>query len=207
MSAPSPRRPASEERRRDPRTRLGVRGGAAAALAVALAATLAPPAAGFAGPDELPKPTPELLAASVIQWDPAGTVIQWDPAGTVRSVEQVETAAGRTTITLATDILFTPDSAELPQTAAARVGELVAQVPQGAAVQVHGHTDSVQGAVDNQELSTARAEAVADVLRAGRPDLQLEVAGFAATRPAVTERADDPATRAANRRVEIVYAG
>jgi flagellar motor protein MotB len=74
-------------------------------------------------------------------------------------------------------------------------------------VQVHGHTDSVQGAVDNQQLSTARAEAVADVLRTGRPDLRLEVAGFAATRPAVAEKADDPATRAANRRVEIVYAG
>lgn len=203
--APSPRR--HERRHRDPLPRLGAGGGAAAALAVALATTLAPPAAGFAGPDELPEPTPELLAASVIAWDPARTVIQWDPAGTVRSVEQVETEAGRTTITLAADILFTPDSADLPQTAAARIGELVAQVPQGAAVQVHGHTDSVQGAVDNQQLSTARAEAVADVLRAGRPDLQLEVAGFAAARPAVAERPDDPSTRAANRRVEIVYAG
>ncbi|MFD1507520.1 hypothetical protein FE374_13005 [Georgenia yuyongxinii] len=183
------------------------RAGVAGALVVTLVATLAPAAHSFTSPDELPEPTAELLARSVIAWDPTGSVIAWDTADTVRSVEQVQTEGAQTTITLATDVLFTPDSAELPTTAAGRVGELVGQIPDGAAVQVHGHTDSVQGAVDNHRLSTARAEAVAAVVRAERPDLLLDVAGFAATRPAVTEKPEDPSTRAANRRVEIVYAG
>ncbi|TRW43097.1 OmpA family protein, partial [Georgenia yuyongxinii] len=185
----------------------GARAAGASALAVALVTTLAPAAHGFASPDELPEPTAELLARSVITWDPAGSVIAWDTTDTVRSVEQVRTEGAETTITLATDILFTPDSAELPTTATGRVGRLVAEIPDGAAVRVHGHTDSVQGAVDNQQLSASRAEAVAAVVGAGRPDLVLDVAGFAATRPAVTEDPQDPSTRAANRRVEIVYAG
>src|SRR5699024_12595346 len=80
-------------------------------------------------------------------------------------------------------------------------------VPDGAAVSVSGHTDSVIGAVDNQELSENRAEAVAEVIEAARDDLDLQVAGFADTQPAETEDPEDPSTFAANRRVDIVYSG
>ncbi|MFH5824030.1 OmpA family protein [Georgenia sp. AZ-5] len=180
---------------------------AAATLAVVVLPLGTAARADHASSNDLPDPTPELLSRSVIAWDPAGSVIAWETADAVRTVEQVETDGGQTTITLATDILFTPDSAELPGTAAERIATLVAQIPDGATVQVHGHTDSVQRAVDNKQLSTARAEAVAATVRAERPDLVLEVAGFAATRPAVAENPDDPATYAANRRVEIVHGG
>lgn len=181
----------------------------AATVALAASAVVLVPAAGAVpeGPDDLPAPTAEQLAASVRVWDPNGSVRVWDTAGSVRTVETIETENGETTIRLATDILFTPDSAELPHNAAARITELLGDVPNGSAVAVLGHTDSVQGAVDNQQLSTDRAAAVAEVLRRSRPDLTLDVAGFADTRPVVPEDPDDPSTRAANRRVEIVYNG
>jgi len=190
----------------------------AAATIATVAAVVLAPAAGAApeGPDDLPEPTAEQLASSVRVWDPdgsarvwdlGGAVRVWDRAGSVRALEKVETEGGTTTISLATDILFTPDSAEIPPNAAARIKDLLSDIPDGAAVTVGGHTDSVRGAVDNQQLSTDRATAVADVMRDARPDLVLEVAGYADTRPAVRESADDPSTRAANRRVEIAYTG
>jgi outer membrane protein OmpA-like peptidoglycan-associated protein len=175
--------------------------------ATAVATVAATAGAAPSGPEDLPAPTAKQLADSVRVWDPSGSVRVWDVAGSVRTLETVETEGGTTTISLATDILFTPDSAELPANAADRITELLGDVPDGSAVAVEGHTDSVQGAVDNQQLSADRAAAVADVLRGARPDLTLEVAGFANTRPAVAENPDDPATRAANRRVEIVYNG
>lgn len=195
-------------RHRTPAT-AAVLGWTCAALAAAGAVVALATAAGAAadGPEDLPAPTAEQLAASVRVWDPAGSVRVWDVAGSVRTLETVETEGEITTITLATDILFTPDSAELPASAAGRITELLEDVPEGAAVAVQGHTDSVRGAVDNQRLSTDRATAVAEVLRGSRPDVVLDVAGYADTRPAVRESADDPATRAANRRVEIVYNG
>jgi outer membrane protein OmpA-like peptidoglycan-associated protein len=188
---------------------VGARTAAAAALLAGGAVVALAPGADAArkGPEDLPAPTAEQLAASVHVWDPSGSVRVWDVAGSVRTLETVETGGGETTISLATDILFTPDSAELPANAADRIAELIVDVPDGSAVAVEGHTDSVQGAVDNQQLSAGRAAAVAEVLRGARPDLTLEVAGFANTRPAVAENPDDPSTRAANRRVEIVYHG
>ncbi|WP_127126748.1 OmpA family protein [Georgenia sp. SYP-B2076] len=178
----------------------------AALLTLALAlGGLAPVTA--TGPEDVPTPTRQELASSVRVLDLSGTVRVLDLTNKVRALEVVETEGSTTTVTLATDILFTPDSSDLPGTAAAKIADLIVDIPQGAAVRIHGHTDSVQGAVDNQQLSTARAEAVAGAVRAARADLRLEVAGFAATRPAVAESAADPSTRAANRRVEIVYGG
>lgn len=66
---------------------------------------------------------------------------------------------------------------------------------------VEGHTDSVQGEVDNQELSSNRAE-TADVIAEVRPDLELHVEGYADTKPAEQENgSDDDEARKANRRV------
>ncbi|NLS11101.1 OmpA family protein [Nesterenkonia sp. MY13] len=113
-------------------------------------------------------------------------------------------------IVLETDILFSPNEWELPEVAPTRTEELVEEVPEGASVNVHGHTDSLpvdetQYDFDNQELSENRAQAVADVLSDVRPDLELTVEGFGDSEPAVTEDEDDPDTFAANRRVEIRY--
>ena len=191
---------------------------AAVASAVVASVVVLAPAADAApeGPEDLPEPTAEQIADSVRVWDPSGSVREWDPSGSVhvwdlegavRPLETIETDGGETTISLATDILFTPDSAEIPPNAADQIAALLSDIPDGASVSVGGHTDSVRGAVDNGQLSTDRAAAVADVVRRARPDLVLEVAGYADTRPAVQEKADDPSTRAANRRVEIVYSG
>ena len=151
------------------------------------------------------EPTADQLAAAVNPYRTNGSVISFEPE--VLSLESTTTQQGQTTVTLSADILFTPDSWDLAPAADERITELLADVPDGAAVSVSGHTDSVIGAVDNQELSENRAEAVAEVIEAARDDLDLQVAGFADTQPAETEDPEDPSTFAANRRVEIVYSG
>ena len=111
-------------------------------------------------------------------------------------------------IVLETDILFSPNEWELPENAGAKITELVEEIPQGASVVVHGHTDSnpVNQQLydfDNQELSENRAQAVADALANERSDLEMTVEGFGEAEPAVPEDPDDPSTYAENRRVEI----
>lgn len=112
-------------------------------------------------------------------------------------------------IVFETDILFSAMEWELPSNAGSKLAELTEEVPEGAAVDVHGHTDSnpvpENYDFDNQVLSTNRAEAVAEVLAEERPDLDLNVEGFGEDQPAVEEDGDDPSTFAANRRVEIRY--
>lgn len=117
---------------------------------------------------------------------------------------------GELTITLSSDVLFAENSWELSAGTSSRIAELVADIPDGATVQVVGHTDSqdpVGQDFDNQELSENRADAVADALRSERPDLDLEVSGVGDSDPAVAERENDPDTYAANRRVDISYEG
>ena len=97
---------------------------------------------------------------------------------------------------------------ELPEGAGPAIADLAEEVPEGATVAIHGHTDSnpVPEAYDfdNQELSENRAQAVADALAEERPDLQLSVEGFGDSNPAV-EDDEDRSTFVANRRVEIRY--
>ena len=111
-------------------------------------------------------------------------------------------------IVLEADILFSPNEWELPENAGAKIAELVEEIPDGASVAVHGHTDSnpVNQELydfDNQELSENRAQAVAEALAAERSDLEMTVEGFGESEPAVTEDPEDPSTYAENRRVEI----
>lgn len=112
-------------------------------------------------------------------------------------------------IVLETDILFSAMEWEIPSGAGSTIAGLIEDVPEGATVQVHGHTDSnpvpEEYDFDNQVLSENRAEAVAEVLEQERSDLTLEVEGFGDSEPAVTEDPEDPSTYAANRRVEIRY--
>lgn len=121
-------------------------------------------------------------------------------------------AADGEVIVLEADILFASNAWDLPAPAASKIVELAAEVPEGATVQVGGHTDSrpvdrSQYDFDNQQLSEHRAQAVADALAAERPDLALEVEGFGDEQPAVSEDPDDASTYAANRRVELRYGG
>lgn len=177
---------------------------AAAAACLVLAST--PAHASVAHPEDLPEPTSGQLADSVTVYsDLEDSIRRWSLDDAVETLESEETDDGETTITLSTDILFTPDSSKLPAAAGTRIGELIAQVPKGAEVRIDGHTDSFQGAVDNQKLSKDRAQAVAAVVHKKRGDLDLTVKGHAATQPAVREDPKDPSTFAENRRVEITY--
>ncbi|WP_341854487.1 OmpA family protein [Brachybacterium sp. GPGPB12] len=111
---------------------------------------------------------------------------------------------------LEADILFASNAWDLPGGAAARIVELAAEIPEGATVQVGGHTDSLPVDrstydFDNQRLSENRAQAVADALAAERPDLTLEVTGHGDTKPSASGGGGDDAGNAADRRVEPRY--
>lgn len=157
-------------------------------------------------PSDPPSPTQAQLDRSITVFTHMA-ITTYVLETSITTLDMTTRDSGETTISLASDILFEPDAWDIPAPAADRIVELVQAAPDGATVQVNGHTDSVDGAVPNQELSQHRAEAVAAVIAAARPDLQLQVAGLADTQPAVTEDPQDPATFAANRRVEIVYEG
>lgn len=181
--------------------------GAAAVLVlvVAFGVQLAPAHAAYDSPQDLPEPTSRQLAKSVVVWDPSRSIRTWNVENAVKPVEQVETRSGERTISLSTDILFTPRAPSLSDSAAAKSGYLSEKIPKRAKVTVNGHTDAVKGKVDNKVLSKGRAEAVAAVLKDERSDLSLSVKGIAATEPAGREDHKDPSSRAANRRVEIIY--
>ncbi|WP_250442598.1 OmpA family protein [Actinotalea sp. C106] len=179
----------------------------AAALAAAVLVTGAAPA-----PDEgwqdLGEPTTEQLAVSVQVWDPRGTVHTWNPEGTVRGLA-VEAADGaESVVSLTADLLFEFGSAELADSTAEAVAATVADLPEGVAVLVGGHTDAMGTDAINLPLSTARAEAVAAAVRDARPDLVLTVQGFGSSAPVAPNTVsgeDDPEGRALNRRVELRY--
>lgn len=194
-------------------TARGLLGSAAVALALVLGTASAASAQtddswldAPTPPAEWPTATQDQLADSIVVFE-LGGITTFALDGSISTVESTEKEGDRTTISLATDILFQPDAWDIPGSAESRIAELVAEIPDGATVQVEGHTDSVVGAVENQELSENRASAVADVIAQERPDLELEVTGYADSRPAQAEDPDDPSTFAANRRVEIVYEG
>ncbi|GAB3191464.1 OmpA/MotB family protein [Nesterenkonia suensis] len=169
-----------------------------ASTLTALLGLLPQAAAGEDAIAELPEPSEAQIEASIQRWDPSGSV---------RSLEQVEQTPDGLIIELATDILFTVNSWELPDSAGGRIAELVEDLPHGAEIQVIGHTDSVPTGedFDNLELSQQRADAVAGAVRQARPDLEIQTEGRGDAEPAVTERQDAPETLAANRRVEIIH--
>lgn len=184
-----------------------------AAAATVLTGGLALSAAAVV--DEGPPPEPEGgisendFLASVHSFD-LDAVMSFDPDDSVISLGEVDSGGEETTISLSSDLLFAENSWDLPGSAPGRIASLVEDIPDGATVEVTGHTDSQQPIgqdFDNQELSENRAEAVAETLADERPDLDLEVSGAGESEPAVTEDAEDPETYAANRRVEIVYSG
>ncbi|EWS82934.1 hypothetical protein BF93_07910 [Brachybacterium phenoliresistens] len=171
-----------------------------ASAALGLALLLAPAGTALADDDVTP------LDPGITALDPSITPL----APSITPLETITTEGSRTEITLSSDILFDFGSAELDAPAAARIGELVAEIPQGAEVAVDGHTDSVPYVRGNQVLSEERARAVADAIAVSRPDLRLTVTGYGETRPVAAEEVDgqdDPAGRAQNRRVEIRYDG
>jgi len=174
---------------------------AASALLLALGAPAALAEGETEGPPEQPfEITDEVLQRSITVYDPARSITEL--GGSEPAEDEV--------IVLEADILFPSNAWDLSDGAAARIVELAAEIPEGATVQVGGHTDSLpvdrsQYDFDNQQLSENRAQAVADALTAERPDLTLEVTGHGDAKPAAAGGGGDDAGNAADRRVELRY--
>lgn len=107
-------------------------------------------------------------------------------------------------VTVASDILFAPGKAALSSTARRSLSQVAGVLKSryaGNRITVEGHTDTdpikKSDWSSNQELSEARARAVADYLaQQGIPRGQMQTVGFGSTQP--------KQTKAKSRRVEII---
>jgi OmpA-OmpF porin, OOP family len=166
------------------------------ALVAALLAT-----GGYTDRDSAPEPSAKRIEQSVDTYSTKGSV---------ETLAATTTDADESTLTLGTDVLFAFDSADLDARAESAVTAQLADVPKKAKVDVGGHTDSRGGDAVNLPLSKARAEAVADLVSAQRPDLRLTVHGYGSSQPLADETVGgtpDYEAMAQNRRVELSWQG
>ena len=110
------------------------------------------------------------------------------------------------TVTLASDVTFASDSADLTSAADAQlqtVAGQLAQYPDGGTLTIVGHTDDIQDDAYNQTLSEKRANAVKTRLAqlTSLDKWQTSVSGKGESEPKVNDTSDE--ARAVNRRVEI----
>ena len=110
------------------------------------------------------------------------------------------------TVTLASDVTFASDSADLASGAEAQlqtVASQLSQYPDGGTLTIVGHTDDVQDDAYNQTLSEKRANAVKTRLAqlTSLDKWQTSVSGKGESEPKVNDTSDE--ARAVNRRVEI----
>ena len=129
-------------------------------------------------------------------------------SGDVRTAEtpdQVE-------VTLAADVLFAFDEADLSPAAAATIDELAAQLTADGRdpVVIVGYTDAKGTDAYNADLSLRRATAVRDVLAAHAPGFTFSVEGRGAADPVAPntneDGSDNPDGRALNRRATVTFA-
>ena len=110
------------------------------------------------------------------------------------------------TVTLASDVTFASDSADLASGAEAQLQTVASQLkqhPDGGTLSIVGHTDDVQDDAYNQTLSEKRANAVKTRLEqlTKLDKWKTSVSGKGESEPKIKDTTDD--ARAANRRVEI----
>jgi len=110
------------------------------------------------------------------------------------------------TVTLASDVTFASDSADLASGAEAQLKTVAGQLgqyPDGGTLTIVGHTDDVQDDAYNQTLSEKRANAVKTRLEqlTKLDTWQTSVSGKGESEPKVKDTSDE--ARAVNRRVEI----
>ena len=110
------------------------------------------------------------------------------------------------TVTLASDVTFASDSADLTSAADAQLNTVagqLAQYPDGGTLTIVGHTDDVQDDAYNQTLSEKRANAVKTRLQqlTKLDKWQTSVSGKGESEPKINDTSDE--ARAVNRRVEI----
>ena len=110
------------------------------------------------------------------------------------------------TVTLASDVTFAPDSADLASGAEAQIRTVANQLkqhPDGGTLTIVGHTDDIQDDAYNQTLSDKRANAVKTRLEqlTSLDKWKTSVSGKGESQPKIKDTTDE--ARAANRRVEI----
>ena len=110
------------------------------------------------------------------------------------------------TVTLASDVTFASDSAELASGAEAQLKTVAGQLgqhPDGGTLTIVGHTDDIQDDAYNQTLSEKRANAVKTRLEqlTSLDKWKTSVSGKGESEPKIKDTTDQ--ARAANRRVEI----
>ena len=110
------------------------------------------------------------------------------------------------TVTLASDVTFASDSADLAPGAEAQLQTVATQLgqhPDGGTLTIVGHTDDVQDDAYNQTLSEKRANAVKTRLEqlTKLDKWKTSVSGKGESEPKIKDTTDQ--ARAANRRVEI----
>ena len=110
------------------------------------------------------------------------------------------------TVTLASDVTFASDSADLAPAAETQLKTVAGQLnqyPDGGTLTIVGHTDDVQDDAYNQTLSEKRANAVKTRLEqlTKLDKWQTSVSGKGKSEPRIKDTTDE--ARAANRRVEI----
>ena len=110
------------------------------------------------------------------------------------------------TVTLASDVTFASDSADLAPGAQAQLQTVATQLnqhPDGGTLTIVGHTDDVQDDAYNQTLSEKRANAVKTKLQqlTKLDKWKTSVSGKGESQPKIKDTTDE--ARAANRRVEI----
>ena len=110
------------------------------------------------------------------------------------------------TVTLASDVTFASDSADLASGAEAQLKTVAGQLnqhPDGGTLTIVGHTDDVQDDAYNQTLSEKRANAVKTRLEqlTKLDKWKTSVSGKGESQPKIKGTTDE--ARAANRRVEI----
>ena len=110
------------------------------------------------------------------------------------------------TVTLASDVTFASDSADLAPGAQAQLQTVATQLnqhPDGGTLTIVGHTDDIQDDAYNQTLSEKRANAVKTKLQqlTKLDKWKTSVSGKGESQPKIKDTTDE--ARAANRRVEI----
>lgn len=121
-------------------------------------------------------------------------------------------SATQDAITLRSDVLFHFDKSNLTPTAHSILGRLAPQIKSRAIgpVKITGYTDSIGTDAVNIPLSNARAHSVVAALQPLTPGVSYESSGRGSSDPVAPntkpDGSDDPAGRALNRRVTIVFA-
>ncbi|MFC3996449.1 OmpA family protein [Nocardiopsis sediminis] len=151
-------------------------------------------------------------AESIVDLDVDGATTTLDLEGSMEPLEQDKTEGTTTTVTVATDVLFEFDSADLSGDAQGNLDDIAGRLEGvSGTVEVIGHSDGLGEDDYNQELSEQRAEAVRGALEEilGGDAPEFEASGRGSDEPVAeetdSEGNDLPSGRAENRRVEIVY--